>query len=129
MGIRTNDEAVRAAIETSSTINTAPFIKRANALTNYVASRDTAGLLTAELLFEIETNLAAHFYARRDPQFRSKSTGGASGQFQGQSGMGLEATDWGQDAILLDITGTLNEMNSGRSKASLLWLGTPYEST
>lgn len=126
MGIRTNDEAVRAVLDTDAAINVAPFIKTANSLTNYVARRDAAGLLDAEALRQIETYLAAHFYALKDPQFRSKSTGGASGQFQGQSGMGLDATDWGQQAKLLDYTGTLNSLATGRARVGAAWLGTTY---
>ena len=126
MGIRTNDEAVRAVLDTDAAIEVAPFIKTANSLTNYVARRDAAGLLDAEALRQIETYLAAHFYALKDPQFRSKSTGGASGQFQGQSGMGLDATDWGQQAKLLDYTGTLNSLAIGRARVGAAWLGTTY---
>jgi hypothetical protein len=36
----------------------------------------------------------------------------------GQPGQGLKATQWGQQAIDMDITGTL-----GRRKVKLKWLG------
>ena len=131
MAVRTTDERVRGIIETIASTNTAPFIEAANSLTNYVSSQDDQGLLTADLLVQIETYLAAHFYARRDPQYRSRKTGKASAEFQGiSSGPRLESTDWGQDAMLLDVTGTLSQLNKGRRLARLNWLGkAPSEQT
>lgn len=125
MAIRTNDQAVRASVDASSSINMAPFIRRANALTDKVAAADTTSLLTSALLIEIETCLAAHFYARRDPQYRAKSTNRASAEFQGRSGMRLDGTDWGQDAIALDVTGYLDSLSRGRHKVGVTWLGKP----
>lgn len=126
MALRTDPTRVRNVIQTLPDLDPSFAIDVANALTNYVASKDTAGVLTTELLLEIETYLAAHFYALRDQAYRSKSTGAASATFQGVSGKRLEATDWGQQAIALDITGTLEKVNAGaKNKASAYWLGQP----
>ncbi len=125
MAIRTTSQAVRAAIETDSTIDVEPFIRTANALTNKVSSADSDSTLDAEILFEIETYLAAHFYALRDPQYLEKKTGDASAVFQGRTGMKLDSTLWGQMAIAMDLTGFLASVNVGRRKASLTWLGKP----
>ena len=125
MAVRTNDDLVRASIDVSSTLNLAAFIRRANALTDYVVSKDSNSVLTTALLLEIETCLACHFCARRDPQYREKNTGKAGAVFQGKSGMRLDSTDWGQDAITLDVTGTLAGLNAGKRKASVTWLGLP----
>ncbi len=126
MDLRTSDSRVRAVIDFDSSLNTAPFIRTANRLTDKVSAADSGGELGTELLLEIETYLAAHLCAQRDPQYSSKSTGGASGQFQGQFGQRLDATSWGQTALMLDVTGYLAKLNEGkRSKASLTWVGKP----
>ena len=123
MAVRTSDEQVRAVIETDPDIGIEAFIRPATALTDYVESEDSDSVLGSALLTQIETFLAAHFYARRDPQYRSKITGRAEAQFQGKSGMRLDSTDWGQDAIVLDVTGCLASLNTGRRAASIDWLG------
>ena len=97
----------------------------ASALTNKVSSADSNGTLDEEILFEIETYLAAHFYALRDPQYMEKKTGDASAVFQGRTGMKLDSTLWGQTAITLDLTGFLASVNRGIHKASITWLGKP----
>jgi hypothetical protein len=126
MAWRTTEEQVREIIDTDVSLSIAPFIDQASALTDKVSAADTTGELGTDLLLMIEKNLAAHFYAFRDPQYTSKSTGGASGSFQGQTGLGLNATYWGQTAMLLDVTGYLTELNMAtRPKASLTWLGKP----
>ena len=126
MDLRTDNRRVRAVIDFSSNLGTAPFIRTANRLTDKVSAADVDGDLGVELLIEIETYLAAHLCAQRDPQYSSKSTGGASGQFQGQFGQRLDATSWGQTALMLDATGYLAKLNEGkRAKASMTWVGKP----
>lgn len=124
MAWRTSKEEVRAIIDTDSNINVAPFIDTANALTNHVSSQDAANILTTALLLQIETYLAAHFYSRRDPQYQTKKTGDASAEFQGRTGLRLDSTYWGQDAMTLDVTGTLRALSKG-ARASIAWLGLP----
>ena len=125
MGLRTNPQLVRDALEIDEDINLNSHIDLANALTDKVASEDTNSELSDALLLGIETRLACHFASRRDMPFASKTTGKASATFQGQTGMRLESTHWGQDAMTLDVTGYLNTLNRGRVKASLSWLGLP----
>jgi len=110
-------------IDHDTDINVEPFILAATALTDAVADHDDNGLLSDELLREIERCLAGHFYEKRDQAYSSKSTDGASGSFQGQWGKLLERTSWGQDALILDITGFLQSIQVGRQKASMDWLG------
>lgn len=82
----------------------------------------------------IERWLAAHYYKQSDQPYSSKSTAGASGSFQGQTGMYLESTKYGQTALSLDTTGCLLAIATGaqRQKAGGKWLGlrpsqqTPY---
>jgi len=127
MAIRTSDQAVRATIETDSSIPLNQFIRRANALTDRVAAKDSNGVLSAALLAEIETCLAAHFYAARDQLYRRRSTGDASAEFQASPGKGvLGYTDPGAQAILLDETGYLAELDrGGKRQAEVGWLGKP----
>jgi hypothetical protein len=105
-----------------------PFIRQANVLTNWLASVDTSSELDEDTLISIELNLAAHFYSvLRDPRFQSKATGGASSSFQGATSFSLQASHYGQTAMLLDITGKLTKRNleaqQGKRVASVTWLG------
>lgn len=73
--------------------------------------------LTAGELVEIATWVAAHLYCVSDQTYQSKSTGGASASFKGQTGQGLEATLYGQSALRLDWTGVLD----GLDKRAVAW--------
>lgn len=81
--------------------------------------------LSDDQLLQMETNLAAHLYARQDPFYQSRSTGGASGSFQGQTGMGLDATHYGQTAKMFDTSGCLSAIGKGNQVLQSLWLGKP----
>jgi len=124
MAVRTTETKVRAVIDADNTVAMAQFIATATALTDYVSSEDSASVLTTALLLEIETYLAAHYYALYDRQFEAKKTGDASATFQGKTEMRLDSTIWGQQALALDISGTLARVSKGSSKLSLHWLGT-----
>jgi hypothetical protein len=127
VALRVTAQEVEAIIETTAEKDVQPFIVSANRLTNYVLSKDSAGLLTSDLLIEIELNLAAFYYDQIDPQYDSKSTGRSSAKFQGQYGMGLSRNKWGQNAIMLDVTGTLKSLSEGVVEVGLTWLGKPEE--
>lgn len=71
------------------------------------------------VLAEIQNFLAAHFIAigDQDRQTMSESIAGeASAKYAGVSGMGLEATTYGQQAIALDCSGKL--ARAGLKRAS-----------
>ena len=124
MAQRTTIDKVGKRIKHNVSIDLQPFIDTAVALTDYLDSKDTDNILTSALLIQIEEYLACHFYAHRDQQYSNKSTGGASGTFQGQTGMMLESTQWGQTAMLLDVTGILVTMNDKQTvTAKLTWAG------
>lgn len=64
--------------------------------------------LSEETLKEVEQYLAAHLLTLRDPRVSTEKIGQEySATYQGQSGLGLEATQYGQVAITLDPTGKL----------------------
>ena len=118
MSQRTSTSRVEGVITTQSSIKLQPCIDAAVALTDYLASKDSDGLLTTDLLLQIETYLAAHFYALRDPQAQEEKTLDASAKWQGETGKGLESTWWGQQTLALDVTGVL-----ARKRAGAEWLG------
>ena len=126
---RTTEPKVRGIIANDSVIDLLPFIEAATTRTDYVDTCDTGNLLSDEQLLQIETWLAAHFYAHRDQLFESKGTQKARGKFQGKTDMGLSSTQYGQTAINLDISGCLAKVNrdliEGSQKVGLQWLGTP----
>lgn len=104
------------------------FINQANIMVNWLASVDDDSELDSDTLTAIEVQLAAHFYAvQRDPQYQSKATSGASGSFQGATSFSLQATHYGQTALLMDITGKLTKRNleaqQGKRVVSTTWLG------
>ena len=94
MAKRVTQEEVRDLVPNSTDINMEPFIETANAIVDKVSSNDTNSVMNATDLKNLEMWLAAHFYAVRDSQYQSKSTGRSSGQFQGQTGMALDLTHW-----------------------------------
>lgn len=112
-----------------------PFVATSSALIDWVVSNDSESILITTLAELVERWLAAHFYAHADQLLQSKSTGGASGSFQGQTGMVLSSTQYGQTAMALDVTGLLaqrsKEVETGtRNRAELFWLGlAPSEQT
>ncbi len=126
---RTSESDVRAIISSDSTLDLSPFIQAASSLTDHVDTCDTAGLLSARQLREIETWLAAWMYESRDQGYQEKETGDAKAIFQGKTNMYFESNSWGQKALMLDITGCLAGLQeqavNGRKKVQLLWLGKP----
>ena len=100
---RTTDSDVLEIIETTLT-DIDPFINTANMfVTNALGSTD----LTYNTLQEIEKYLAAHFLSVRDQRVKSEKVDVLSTTYTGEFGKGLEMTQYGQTAILLDWTGTL----------------------
>jgi competence protein ComGF len=129
---RASEDDVRAIIGSDSTLKVSFFIETAEQLVDYVDSCDTDGTLNTTQLRHIETWLAAHFYAIRDQQYASKKTGDASAVFQGKTDMALDSTQWGQQAMILDVTGKLATINQnakrGKITAGMTWLGKPKSS-
>jgi hypothetical protein len=62
-------------------------------------------------LKEIERWLAAHFTAIRDKRIDSEKAGPVSQKFQYKLGLNLQSTMYGQQAIMLDKTGTLANLS------------------
>lgn len=101
-----------------------PFLKTANVVVNAVVTcANSKGLsLLDEQLERIECLLGCHYYQRADPGFSSKNTGKSGASFQGQTGMMLQSTMYGQDALGMDTSGCLGSFNNG-GRVQMLWLG------
>lgn len=126
MAVRTTESAVKAILgdhyDGSSSL--LPFIDTATILVDRIDLADTAGEMTDAALEMVERYLSAHFYTHADMIAQSRSTGGASGSFQGQTQMGFDATLYGQTAKRLDTTGTLVNLDQPlRPRAKMAWLG------
>ena len=109
---------IKAILDTSlEDVPINAFIASANALvTNKIAVATVTQ--TDDQLKEIERWLAAHFIAStREQQLQKAKAGSAVSEFQGITGKGLAATFYGQNALLLDISGTLSEL--GKPMASI----------
>lgn len=113
-------------------VDLAPHLDTASALVDRVDSAAKAGgaQMPDSLLELIERWCAAHAYAMVDQPFASKSSEGASGSFQGQTGKYFEATKYGQMAVSLDYTGTLEggeptggSSGGGAAVPEAWWLG------
>ena len=127
---RTSEKAVRKIVNTSTDYSLTPFIETAHIVVDRIESNDSDGVMTAGELEVVERWLSAHFYSIQDQMLSARSTEGASGTFQGTTAMYLESTTYGQQAILLDETGYLENLNkkakaetASRATASMVWLG------
>ena len=60
-------------------------------------------------LTKMEKVLTAHLVSTQDPRASSISGASRSVEFQGDAGLALDSTRYGQQAKLLDPTGTLGE--------------------
>lgn len=125
---RASESDVRAIIDTVSTLDIAPMLAAASAITDYVDTCDTDSVLNNALLKQIETYLTAHLVAQRDPQAKEKWNDEAKDVYQGDFGMHFDSTHWGQTALLLDVSGCLNRLNEeakigGKKQVAVLWGG------
>jgi len=125
--MRTTADQVKAVIEvdTTSVPDLTPFITAANELVTECCA--DAGYTDARLAL-IETWLAAHFYAIRDPRYASENAG-VSASYQYQVGLNLAVTTYGQQAMLLDTVGGLAALSKRaekgiKKKVGVAWLGT-----
>lgn len=126
MAWRTNAEAVKDQLGRNYDKRTSltAFINTANVMVNAVVRCATSKGVT--LLDEqtelIERLLSCHYYQRADPGFSSKNTGRSGAAFHGQTGMKLESTLYGQDALVADTSGCLGALNTG-NRAQMIWIG------
>ena len=115
---RTDADAVKAVLlEAYDGVNLpdlATFIGGAELIVDRVetVASDADTPLTDEELERIECYVAAHLYVQSDQNYRSSSIDRSSGSFQGNTGMYLEGSKFGQVAMLMDYSGALSKINS-----------------
>ena len=100
--------------ELSSSIITG-FINSANIfVTNALSGKG----LDESVLKEIEMWLAAHMItSTRERQIKKAGAGGATVEYAGYWGTGLNGTSYGQMAVMLDTSKTLEAMAKGKLNA------------
>lgn len=116
---------VRQIIETNlSDAEVEAFINSADIIVSKIYENDT--MMTPALKAEVEKWLTAHLIAvSRERQIDEISAGGAvSIKFQGNSGLGLESTLYGQNALLFDVSGKLSNLEkTSKGQAKLFVVG------
>lgn len=126
MAVRTDSTSVQGVLmdDYGSGKDLTGFILTASRIIDRVATcaSNKGKTLDSEELELLERWLAAHLYCQSDQPYSSKSTSRASGSFQGQTGMMLDSTKYGQTAKLLDSSGCLTTLEK-RQVVSLDWLG------
>lgn len=129
---RTTGTLVAGIIEVDPAVDLTPFIMTATVLTTTACGGHGYSDDGVNSQMEIiERWLAAHFYAIRDTQLTFAKAGTANVGFQTKLGLGLRLTSWGQQALILDTSGSLAAIeNSAEVKKVLkvygFWGGTCY---
>lgn len=127
MAYRVTGTEVKTIFETEMTSSDLePFIKSANALIN---SQSDMLELSDALLKEIEEWLSAHFASSKDQRISYQDFGLSKVKFQGEYKTSLNSTSYGQTAVSLDTSGTLQDIASGVKKARITAYPVIYPST
>lgn len=128
MAIRTTESDVATLLgddyngTTSLTRSVAMASKLVDRMITCAANKVPAITFDSTELEQIEALVAAHFYQMADPGYTSRSTMSASGSFRGQFTRKLDATAYGQNAMLMDVSGCLENFDK-RQSAGMSWLG------
>ena len=101
------------------------FITVAHELLENTVVTDYPDAFTEDYLTEIERWLAAHFTAIRYTRTSSETIGQTSESYQYKVDLDLRVTMYGQQAIVLDTTGTLSRL--GKRRAGIWWIGKTLE--
>ena len=103
-----------------------PFIDSATlVISRVITCATTKGItISTDEAEMIERYLAAHYFSFADQLYQSKATNGASGSFQGQTGKGIESSQYGMAALQIDPSGCLAAIAKG-ARASVTWGGKP----
>lgn len=117
MAERITETEVKQVIDTTLTDEEiSPFIAAAVALVDDALLSENYG---GALLKEITRYLAAHFVAIRDPRVTQEKLGDAQAKYEGTTGMGLNHTAYGQQAMILDTHGVLAAISSSKRPAEV----------
>jgi len=112
MAVRVTSAEVFEIIDVISTItNLTPYITAANRI---VEDNLTGKGIADGTLKEVERWLSAHFTAIHDQRFTKEKVELQEVSYGGKTGMRLLSTLYGQQAMILDPTGTLEKLNNGK---------------
>ncbi len=116
MAPRVTDVEVKQIIEVNPSLipTTDPFILTATTLVDELLL--TLGY-SDPMLKQIELYLSAHFTAMKQRQLDSEDFGDSENSYIGEVGKGLDFTQYGQQAKILDFEGGLAD--AGKPKAQL----------
>jgi hypothetical protein len=129
---RTTDSLVMAIIDVDSGDVLDPFISAANNLVTQCCTGSAMDpAYSAQVLQEIETWLAAHFYCMYNPRAEMEKAGDVAARYETKIRTGLFLSKYGQMAMALDWQGGLAALNDqlekgGRANIGATWLGTDY---
>ena len=112
---RVTDADVKGIVDT--TVDTTPFINSAHVIVE--EELYPLGVLTEDRLTQIELYLAAHFLGALEPHIIQEKIGDAVNTYARQASLGLDSTPYGQQAKLLDSTGTLIDLERPKAKMTL----------
>ena len=110
-----------------------PFINAASNLITRVCDPkyDTADADDIATLTIIETWLAAHFYSVADNPVAGSRVGPLYDTYQYKVDLNLASTEYGQTAMIMDVSGALANWNEvvgkGSPEVGATWLGEAFE--
>ncbi len=117
----TTDEVSVIIVENPSAKDLQGFIDTANAIVDQVFTGVT---ISSALLAQIEKYLAAHFFHLSEPLVGIERIDTAWKEYsKGLLGEGLKFTEFGQQALAIDFTGTLAKLSSTRPGSSFSVIG------
>lgn len=119
MPIRTTVEKVTGIVEVCDDIDVDPFIEAAAFLIDKIVEpSSTSTVYPPVVVYDemdlelIERWLAAHFYTIRDNRIDTEKVDTASEKLRYKVDLGLDQTQYGQKAKLLDVNGALARWDS-----------------
>ena len=116
MASRISEDAVRKIVATDLT-DISEFIATAHLMVDEQLANKG---FSDDRLLRIELYLSAHYVTLREWQLKSEKFGDASAQYQGDTGMYLSSSRYGQTAIELDTSGTLKRLGTYATNFELL---------
>lgn len=117
---RVTGEEVKEIINTSLTEDECdPFISSANVIVNNRLNGTSA---TSTDKYHVELWLSAHLIYIREPGRKSEEIGDAKDEYHLPGvGKGLEATPYGQQVLLLDPTGEMQNLGKRQAKIETIY--------
>jgi hypothetical protein len=131
---RTTAASVKEIVKIRSSVPDTKALNRGITTANLLVSRIVAPNYDednedadAALLVEIETYLAAHFFCIFKPRRLMEMAGKVQQTIESRVDLGLRVTRYGQQAIILDVSGALAGLADGKVAVGIKWLGTELE--